>query len=230
MTQDPPKLSSGPSDSEGSFDSSDSIDSSVDSSGSVDSGSVDSGSVDSGSTDSTDSGSGDSGSNDSGSSVGSSSNSGSSGGGSGASDDKPIEYQVIGVIVVTYSPGWSVVWMMEAAKTGASLVHENGDSSGGLTCEWPPFPDPNNLQSIISGGYTTAESFVFRFMESEPEHLVAARNLAVENTGENDIRVQTDGGLIDVVVAPGDTCYLADHESISAPWGESSFLFSVAAA
>lgn len=229
MIQEFPKLSSGPDDSEAS-DSSGSMESVYSSSGSVESssGSLISDSGGSGGSDASDESVASS--LDSVSSGSSNSSSGSSGLVSGNSDDVVISYRVFGVIVVSYAPGWNVVWMMEAQKTGASLVHEDGDSSGGLTCEWNEFPPPNSLESAITGDYSTSEQFMFRFMESEAETSVAARNLAVQNTGDNDIRVQTDGGLIDVVVSPGDSFYLAESESVSNPWVESSFLFNVSAA
>lgn len=148
-----------------------------------------------------------------GSSLVSSGSAGSSGGGntpSGSGDE--FSYIVSAAVDVSYTPGWSVVYMMSGQKVGAAAVHDDGDSAGGLICDWADFPPANTIQSIIQGAYGTEESFDFTFYPSETETIDIFRLVQVQNTGGVDILVNGSP------LAPGDTA-VGLSSSDTNPWG-----------
>ena len=143
-----------------------------------------------------------------GSSVGSSASNPS--GGAGSSDDG-ISYVVSASVGLVYSPGWSVVYMLTGQKVGAAFIQNNGETAGGLTCEWAEFPPPNEMAAVISGAYSTEESFNFTYYPSETETLSIARIVQVQNTGDVDIVVNGS------VLAPGDTAEGLNTTDVN-PW------------
>lgn len=150
-------------------------------------------------------------SNPSGSVPSSGASSGSGGSNVVSSGGDGISYVIVAVVSVVYSEGWSVVYMMAGQKEGAAFVQNDGETAGGLTCEWSEFPAPNSLAASISGAYDTEETFNFTYYPSETETLSIVRNVQVQNTGDVDIVVNGS------TVAPGDTIVGLDTSDTN-PW------------
>lgn len=136
---------------------------------------------------------------------------GSSGSNPASSSAAVLNYFVVAIVEVVYTEGWSVLYMLDGSASTGYTIHEDGESSGGLSCVWQT-PAPNTHESSISGLFTSADSFTFNFWSNEVETLSITRLVRVTNFGDSDILVNGSslsggGSFVNILV-----------NSESAPW------------